>query len=237
MKNLGISAVFGLFLGVSSNASAGPILNISEQGLSAASVAEQAFLDSAGPGYLTETFDDNSNYNIGNQSATIISSLGVGSFHRAEPGSGGLCDSGSYSCEAGFAVLDDEASPFNGRYSVSGDNWLDSMDARQMVISPAVGFNSIGFYITDPNDAGGRLSVGGVDFDFDNIFGSSLGNGGIFYVTLFDVAGLGNVSLFSNNPDDGYGIDNVTVANVTEPGTLALFALGLLGLGLARRSK
>ena len=50
---------------------------------------------------------------------------------------------------------------------------------------------------------------------------------------------MGDVSIFSNNPNDGYGIDNITVANVTEPGTLALFALGLLGIGLSlsRKSK
>ena len=103
---------------------------------------------------------------------TITSSVGVGSFTSAVPGSGGLCDSGPYNCNGGLAVLNAGASPFSGRYSVSGDNWLDSMDARQMVISPAAGFNAMGFYMTDPNDAGGRLSIGG--FDFMTVSGATL---------------------------------------------------------------
>ncbi|MDL0429729.1 PEP-CTERM sorting domain-containing protein [Marinobacter sp. TBZ242] len=50
---------------------------------------------------------------------------------------------------------------------------------------------------------------------------------------------LGDVSIFSNNPDDGYGLDDVTVGaiSVPEPGTLALFGLGLVALILARERK
>ncbi|MHA7808352.1 MAG: hypothetical protein ACX933_00980 [Marinobacter adhaerens] len=214
-------------------ASAAPILSISGRGLSAASTAEADFLNSVHSGFLTETFDDNSFYSVGVQSTKIVSSTGIGGFSTIEVGYGGLCDSGPYACDSGIAVLNATESPFSGRFAVSGGNWLDSMDARQMDISLAKGFNSIGFYITDPNDAGGRLSVGGVDFEFDNIFGSGQSNGRIFYVSLFDQSGLGDISIFSNNSDDGYGIDNVTVANVTEPGTVSLLVLGLFGIALA----
>ncbi|WP_421842867.1 PEP-CTERM sorting domain-containing protein [Marinobacter algicola] len=239
MNTLKTVGAIGVLLGACTWAGAAPILNISSQGAAAAAAAELDFLSTAHSGYLTETFDDNTFYTVGSQASTITSSVGVGDFTSAVPGSGGLCDSGPYNCNDGLAVLNASASPFSGRYAISGNNWLDSMDARQMVISPAAGFNSMGFYITDPNDAGGRFSIGGVDFSFNDIFGSALGNGRVYYVSLYDAAGLGDVSIFSNNPDDGYGIDNVTVANVTEPGTLALLALGLLGIGLSlsRKSK
>ena len=224
----------GVALSAVSAVNAAPILNISGQGMTAASAAEASFLASAQPGSLTETFD-HADYTVGTQAGTIHSLEGVGSFTRVTPGTGGLCDKGSYSCAAGLAVLDESTTPFKGRFDVSPDNWLDSMDAMEMKIAPAAGFDSIGFYMTDPNDAGGRFSIGGIDFSFLDVFGSALGNGKVFYITLFDNNGLGDISIFSNNADDGYGLDNVTVANVAEPGTLALLALGIVGLGMARR--
>jgi hypothetical protein len=114
------------------------------------------------------------------------------------------------------------------------------MDAREMSISVATGYNAIGFFMTDPNDSGGRFEIGGVGFDFEYLFGNtSLSNGQVYYISIFDndVATLGDVVIKSNASGDGYGIDQLTVAKVPEPGTLALFGLGLVGLGLARRRK
>jgi hypothetical protein len=229
----------GLLFSACALVSAAPILSISVQGGSAATQAETDFLATLGGSHLTETFDDNTFYTPGDQATTITSQAGVGNFTSEEPGVGGLCDSGSYNCAEGLAVLDAGTSPFSGRYSVSGNNWLDSMDAKEMSIGPAAGYNAMGFYMTDPNDAGGRFSIGGVDFDFNDIFETALGSGKIFYISIFDAAGLGGVSIFSNDPDDGYGLDNVTVGSVAvpEPGTLALLGLGVLALILARKRK
>lgn len=222
-------------LSVSSLVSAVPVLSISGQGHSAASAAEAAFLSSLSGSAITESFDRG--YAVGDQATTINSVFGVGSFTSVTPGTGGACNSGSYSCADGLAVLSSATSPFNGRFALSSPQWLDSMDAREMTISPTTGYNSIGFYMTDPNDSSGRFSIGGLDFSFGDIFGSSLGSGKVFYVSLFDAAGLGDVSIFSNANGDGYGLDNVTIGSVAvpEPGTFALLGLGLLGLGAARK--
>lgn len=242
-KITGIIAT-GLLLSVSSVTQALPILQISTQGDAAAGLAESNFLATLNGGFITETFETleeggETYNNPGEQLSSLTSKAGVGAFSREEAGSGGLCDNGIYDCDLGLAVLDEGSSPFSGRYAVSGDNWLDSMDAKELKISPAAGYNAIGFYMTDPNDSGGRFSINGLDFNFNDIFGSALGNKSIFYITIRDSAGLGDISIFSKDPDDGYGLDNVTVGvvSVPEPGTLALFGLGIVGLALARKRK
>lgn len=235
----------GLLFGACSWASAGPVLTISSEGSAAAIAAEQVFKTSLQAGNDTEDFEDFGDLtgvdNSSDQSATI-GSAGIAEFTSVTAGSGGACDNGGYSCNGGLAVLNDSVSPFNGRFSIpegESSNWLDSMDAREMSISVATGNNALGFFMTDPNDSGGRFDIGGIGFDFEDVFGSSLGNGKVFYISIYDADAttLADVSILSNAAGDGYGIDQVTVGRVPEPGTLALLGLGLAGLGIARRRK
>ncbi|MCR8915798.1 hypothetical protein FDP08_03525 [Marinobacter panjinensis] len=122
MNRITIILATGLLFGACSWASATPLLSISTQGATAAGLAESDFLATLSGGYLTETFDDNAYYTPGSQSVTLNSQAGVGSFTRVVAGSGGLCDSGSYDCDNGLAVLDAGTTPFRSwaRRAVGG---------------------------------------------------------------------------------------------------------------------
>ena len=234
---LGLLAAGSLL--VSGTAIAGPIsFTMSPVGtssnMSAPRAAERAFLATLVSGVVTEDFEDIA---VGTQGSPI--STDVGSFSMEVAGSGGLCRT---SCGDGVIVLDAGSSIFGGRFNttVGGSNWLDSFDAQEFRFTPNAGINSIGFYITDPNDSGGRFTfnttTGTETVDFGSIFGGGLSNGRAFYLTFTSADDITGLTIFSNNGDDGFGVDDVTIG-VPEPGTLALLGMGLLGAGLARRRR
>jgi hypothetical protein len=235
----------GLLLGACSVATAVPVVTVGGAGdLGSAQTAEANFLATLGGVSLHEDFESyTAATDVNGQTTDPFDAVGATFLTAAgDLGSGGACDNSGFQCSGGLAILNSTESPYNGRFSVpvGTNNWLDSMDAKKMSITADAGYNAMGFYMTDPNDSGGRFEIGGVSFDFESLFGNTaLPNGQVYYISIFDtdVATLGEVSILSNASGDGYGIDKLTVGRVPEPGTLALLGLGLAGLGLARRRK
>ncbi|ARN74594.1 PEP-CTERM sorting domain-containing protein [Oceanicoccus sagamiensis] len=154
-----------------------------------------------------------------------------------------------------------------GRESLSSDDndfWLDSNDAGQVtwsifdnLSSTAIDFDSIGFFLSDPNDQGARLNL---IYDDGTSTSEQIDTGyssdSLFYVTIQAASTIASASLVFENcvdvnscdsldPNDGWGIDDVVIGaskdprvnEVPEPGSIALLALGVAGLGLARRKK
>ncbi len=128
-----------------------------------------------------------------------------------------------------------------GYITDANDYWLDSNDARQVVWDFSGSFpnaNSIGFYLADANDAGANLVLSFTDGTTENVvIDSPLTNGNVAYISLIADSTISTASLIFNNNagNDGFGIDDILIGDVPEPGTIALLTLGLIGLGAARR--
>ena len=134
-----------------------------------------------------------------------------------------------------------------GRESLSthdGDLWLDSNDAKLVTWTfgaPLAGeFNAFGFYIADATDRGATLTLkfkDGTSSTTQITIPAFQANGNLGYVSIVSSESiLGGVLSFVNSTGaDGWGIDDITVGYVPEPGALMLMGLGLLGLGAARR--
>jgi hypothetical protein len=244
-RTLACWAVAALMILTAPSAQAVPTLTFTSPSTntSAAVAAEAAFLAGLSAGSITETFEG---YTATRTTTYDPLSTPVGSFDQISMGStGGACDD-VRNC-VGLAILDNLTSPFEGRFAAppgaDNSNWLDSNDSPEMKFTLTAGFRAVGFYLTDPNDAGGQMTITGTDgttasFAFGDIFTGPLDSGYVSYLTIVDPTGIQDITFLSGAPGDGYGIDTVTIGNpVPEPGTLLLVGGGVVALALRGRRK
>jgi hypothetical protein len=140
-----------------------------------------------------------------------------------------------------------------GRYNLDGaggpkaGNWLDSNDNQGVKwrIAGLGEFDTVGFFVSDAADVGGKFSIKVGDTLYRNLagVGGELRNGNLHFVRirLPEAVDRLTIKLFHDMPDDGFGIDGVlvgkSVAPIPLPAGLLLMlpALGLLaGVGLRR---
>jgi hypothetical protein len=137
-----------------------------------------------------------------------------------------------------------------GRYNDDGvggpqpGNWLDSNDNRGIKwrIKNVGKFDTIGFFISDVADVGGKFSMKVGDTVYRDIAdGAKLRNGNIHFVRILLSEAVDKLTIrFSHDiADDGFGLDGMVVgrsAPVPLPPAAALLLTGLLGVyGLRRR--
>jgi hypothetical protein len=231
------AAALGLAVLLGASVEAVPVVSVSGEGLAAANAAQAAFL----AGLATSTTESFESYAVAYYPTLVTS---VGTFTQVSPGADEpLC---SPHCSDGLWVLDAAHTPAWGRFATDGERWLDTNDSRETrwTAAPFPLPTRIGFFINDPDDAGGdftllALNGLGVSSSLIDLVADNLGNGKVFYVTVSDPEGLKEIRIFSNDPNDGLGIDEFTAGNppVPEPGTMSLLGTGLLAAALRARRR
>lgn len=126
-----------------------------------------------------------------------------------------------------------------GHNGLQPGNWLDSNDNRgiKWQIKGLGKFDTIGFFVSDVADVGGKFSIKVGDQTYRNLAdGKRLKSGNLTFVriVLDDPVNKLTLKLMHNIANDGFGIDGVVVgrtppAPVPLPPAMALLVTGLLG--------
>ncbi len=185
-----------------------------------ADAARALFLANLEPGIGTEDFESFSNGD------TLPLNVMLGSVTATLTGSGTIHDYDG------------------GIFAISPTNHLATSPGFTLTFdAPQVAF---GFYGTDIGDFGGQLSLsfgggGGVLVPHTIGAGGST-NGDAFFYGIIDTDNpFSSVEFLNSDASDQFGFDNFTIGDVSqvvpEPGSMALFGIGLVGLVGRRRRR
>lgn len=221
------------------------VIEHSVSGPNAGATDEQAFKDTLAPG--TDSTENFEGFDPNTQKEEF-EDTDVGTFTGSGGADGEACDNEDrgFSCTEGLGIVDVESGgDFEGRHPLpeQADNsqYLDSLDHQYMTFDVDEGNNAVGFFLTDPNDAGGTLNITLEDnteadpLDLNDILDGDKDNKDAFYLSFWAESDIESISLDAKSTSDGFGVDNVTTGKVPEPGTVALLGLGLVGLGISRK--
>lgn len=235
-KNI-LAAVVGMAaITLTSAANAAPITYFGENLTPGATVtgdpaaARADFLAALSGGVGTEDFEG---FAVGASTPLVLSFPG-------STGNIGATLSGSASVQSGGGA---------GRFATSGSQYVETPGGGDFVIDFGAPIAAFGFFGTDLGDFGNDLEITLTDINaVETMFTLDLNgtpNGGLIFWGFTDTSNQYTQVSFDNVPggSDVFGFDDMTIGDagqiigVPETGSLALFGLGIAGLGFARRRK
>ena len=200
-----------------------------------ATAAEADFLSNLSSGVGTEDFEG---FTAGATSSTLpdlIFPVSSGSIMATLSGSGFVANVAPGTTNGA------------GRYATSGSQYWDTSGSFSIAFSSPV--SAFGFFGIDIGDFNGQVTVttttaSGVSTPFNIGNATEVAGGGVLFWGIIDPAASFTSIAFGNTASgtDFFGFDDMTIGDlqqvtVPEPGTLAIFVLGLAGLAFFMRRR